>query len=235
MTRRSSRRERSTAWATPAVIQCSSSKRSRARSSAKRTSCAWKTTTTAYPRPAAAEPSPCPAAGLSRPADIHPCPHPIRRAACAARTPCATTSEVIIMKCLVTGGAGFIGSHLTRALLNEGHDVWVLDDFSTGKRDNIESLPVELVEGDVRDALCVRLATEGMDYVFHLAARASVGRSLRDPLGTHSVNETGTLTVLDACLRAGVKRVVYAASSSAYGNLATLPKREDAKPAPASP
>jgi len=139
------------------------------------------------------------------------------------------------MKCLVTGGAGFIGSHLTRALLNEGHEVWVLDDFSTGKRDNIDGLPIELVEGDVRDAARVRLAVQGMDYVFHLAALASVGRSLRDPLTTHSVNETGTLTVLDACLKARVKRVVYAASSSAYGNLATLPKREDAKAAPASP
>ena len=85
------------------------------------------------------------------------------------------------MKCLVTGGAGFIGSHLTRALLNEGHDVWVLDDFSTGKRDNVEGLPIELVEGDVRDGVCVRLAVQDMDYVFHLAALASVGRSLRDP------------------------------------------------------
>ena len=139
------------------------------------------------------------------------------------------------MKCLVTGGAGFIGSHLTRALLNEGHDVSVLDDFSTGKRDNIEGLPLELIEGDVRDGVRVRLAVQGMDYVFHLAALASVGRSLRDPLATHSVNETGTLTVLDASLKARVKRVVYAASSSAYGNLAALPKREDAKPAPASP
>lgn len=139
------------------------------------------------------------------------------------------------MKCLVTGGAGFIGSHLTRALLKDGHDVSVLDDFSTGKRDNIDSLPVGLVEGDVRDAECARFAVQGMDYVFHLAALASVGRSLRDPLTTHSVNETGTLTVLDASLKARVKRVVYAASSSAYGNLATLPKREDAKPAPASP
>ncbi|MGE5624328.1 MAG: SDR family oxidoreductase [Bacillota bacterium] len=139
------------------------------------------------------------------------------------------------MKCLITGGAGFIGSHLARALLHQSHDVWVLDDFSTGKRDNVASLPVELLEGDVRDPGCVWRAVEGMDHVFHLAALASVGRSLRDPLATHAVNETGTLNVLDASRRAGVKRVVYAASSSAYGNLATLPKCEDAKPAPASP
>jgi UDP-glucose 4-epimerase len=113
--------------------------------------------------------------------------------------------------------------------------VRVLDDFSTGKRENIESLPIELLEGDVRDAGRVRTAVQGMDHVFHLAALASVGRSLRDPLTTHSVNETGTLTVLEASRKAGVRRVVYAASSSAYGNSQAMPKREDAKPAPASP
>ncbi|HEX2667204.1 MAG TPA: SDR family oxidoreductase [Gammaproteobacteria bacterium] len=139
------------------------------------------------------------------------------------------------MKCLVTGGAGFIGSHLTRGLLHQGHDVWVLDNLSTGKRENIESLPIEFIEGDVRDAEQVRQAVQGVDFVFHLAALASVGRSLKDPLATHAVNETGTLTVLDAARKAKVKRVVYAASSSAYGNAVALPKREDAKPAPASP
>ena len=139
------------------------------------------------------------------------------------------------MKCLVTGGAGFIGSHLVRALLQRGHAVRVLDDLSTGNRDNIENLPVEFIEGDIRDADQVQATVQGMDYVFHLAALASVGRSLRDPLATHAVNETGTLTVLDASLKSRVKRVVYAASSSAYGNVQALPKREDAKPAPASP
>ena len=139
------------------------------------------------------------------------------------------------MKCLVTGGAGFIGSHLTRGLLHQGHDVWVLDNLSTGKRENIESLPIEFIEGDVRDRETVRKAVQGMDYVFHLAALASVGRSLKDPLTTHAVNETGTLTVLDAARKAGVKRVVFAASSSAYGNAVALPKREDATPAPLSP
>lgn len=140
------------------------------------------------------------------------------------------------MKCLVTGGAGFIGSHLVRALLYRGHDVRVLDNYSTGKQENIEGLRVETVEGDVRDYFAVQDAMGGMEYVFHLAALASVGRSIRDPLTTHSVNETGTLTVLEAAHKAAVKRVVYAASSSAYGNPPLqMPKREFAKPEPASP
>ena len=139
------------------------------------------------------------------------------------------------MKCLVTGGAGFIGSHLVRALLHKGHDVRVLDNYSTGKPGNIETLPLEMFEGDVRDPRQVQDAVGGMDYVFHLAALASVGRSIRDPLTTHSVNETGTLTVLEAARKADVRRVVYAASSSAYGNSPLLPKCEVAKPAPASP
>ena len=139
------------------------------------------------------------------------------------------------MKCLVTGGAGFIGSHLVRALLHKGYEVRVLDNYSTGKQENIEALPVEVLEGDVRDYFLVQHAVQDMDYVFHLAALASVGRSIRDPLTTHSVNETGTLTVLEGARKAGVKRVVYAASSSAYGNSPLLPKCETAKPAPASP
>ncbi len=139
------------------------------------------------------------------------------------------------MKCLVTGGAGFIGSHLVRALLHQGHDVSVLDDLSTGKRENVESLPVEFIEGDVRDHRRVRKAVQDVEVVFHLAALASVGRSLHDPITSHAVNSTGTLTVLDAAHKAGVRRVVYAASSSAYGNAPELPKREDARPAPASP
>src|SRR5690242_4194267 len=139
------------------------------------------------------------------------------------------------MKCLVTGGAGFIGSHLVRALLQKGHEVRVLDNYSTGKQENIEGLPVEVIEGDVRDYFLVQHAVQDVDYVFHLAALASVGRSIRDPLTTHSVNETGTLTVLEGARKAGVKRVVYAASSSAYGNSPLLPKCETAKPEPASP
>lgn len=139
------------------------------------------------------------------------------------------------MKCLVTGGAGFIGSHLVRALLARGDDVVVLDNFSTGKRENLDGLEVSIFEGDVRDGDSVQKALWGVDRVFHLAALASVARSIRDPVSTHTVNETGTLLVLENAKNAGVSRVVYAASSSAYGNIEQLPKRESAKPCPASP
>lgn len=139
------------------------------------------------------------------------------------------------MKCLVTGGAGFIGSHLARALLHQGHEVKILDNFVTGKRENVEDLPVEILEMDVRNSAAVKRAVLGVEYVFHLAALASVSRSIDDPLVTHTVNETGTLLLLDAARRAGVKRVVYVGSSSAYGNSASLLKQETAKPAPASP
>lgn len=139
------------------------------------------------------------------------------------------------MKCLVTGGAGFIGSHLVRALLEHDHSVRVLDDFSTGSRHNIHGLPLEIREASVCDPAAVGAALRDVHWVFHLAALASVTRSLRDPLGTHAVNATGTLVLLDACRAAGVKRIVYAASSSAYGNSRTLPKSESMKPTPASP
>lgn len=139
------------------------------------------------------------------------------------------------MRCLVTGGAGFIGSHLVRELLQLGHSVRVLDDFSTGSQQNLHDLPVEVREASVCDSAQVHAAVQGMDWVFHLAALASVARSLRDPLRTHAVNVTGTLVLLDACRTAGVKRVVYAASSSAYGNRRALPKRETMTPVPASP
>lgn len=139
------------------------------------------------------------------------------------------------MKCLVTGGAGFIGSHLVQGLLKRKHEVRVLDDFSTGKRENVAHLPVELVEGDVRDERAVAAAVRDVDYVFHLAALGSVARSVEDPMTTHTVNESGTLRILCASREAGVRRVVLASSSSIYGNVPALPKRESAKPAPASP
>jgi len=121
--------------------------------------------------------------------------------------------------CLVTGGAGFIGSHLVEALTAEGRPIRVLDDFSTGLRSNLEHIQPapEAVEGDLSDPEAVRRAVQGADVVFHLGAIASVQRSVEEPDLTHRVCATGTLHVLDAARRAGVRRVVLAASSSAYG------------------
>jgi UDP-glucose 4-epimerase len=120
---------------------------------------------------------------------------------------------------LVTGGAGFIGSHLVESLVRQGRRVRVLDDFSTGLRANVDQLrpSAEIMAGDVADAAAVEQAMKEVEVVFHLAALASVQRSVEAPLDTHRVCATGTLQVLDAARRAGVRRVVYAASSSAYG------------------
>jgi len=138
---------------------------------------------------------------------------------------------------LVTGGAGFIGSHIVDALLAEGHRVRVLDNFSTGKRENVAHVldQIELIEGDARDPEAVRRSVEGVQYVLHQAALPSVPRSIKDPLTTHEVNATGTLNVLIAARDAGVKRLVYASSSSVYGDTPELPKREDMTPRPKSP
>jgi UDP-glucose 4-epimerase len=121
--------------------------------------------------------------------------------------------------CLVTGGAGFIGSHLVESLIRQGRRVRVLDDFSTGLRDNLAHLQPapEILDGDVADSAAVARATARVSVVFHLAALASVQRSVEAPAETHRVCASGTLNVLDAARRAGVRRVVYAASSSAYG------------------
>ena len=139
--------------------------------------------------------------------------------------------------CLVTGGAGFIGSHLVEALVASGHLVRVFDNFSTGAVANLDSVldRAEVMEGDVTDAEAVRRATRGAEVVFHQAALASVPRSVADPLATHAACATGTLNVLLAAREAGVRRVVYAASSSAYGGLAKLPKSEDDPTLPLSP
>lgn len=118
---------------------------------------------------------------------------------------------------LVTGGAGFIGSHLVDALLSAGRPVRVLDDFSTGLRGNLAGRSVDLIEGSLTDADCVRRAVTGVHTIFHLGALASVARSVEMPLISHAACATGTLQVLDAARRLGVKRVIYAASSSAYG------------------
>ncbi|MBM4033202.1 MAG: SDR family oxidoreductase [Planctomycetes bacterium] len=140
-------------------------------------------------------------------------------------------------RCLVTGGAGFIGSSVARALAERGDMVRVLDDFSTGLRGNLAGLEgkVELVEGSVADAAAARQAVGGVEVVFHQAALASVPRSIDDPLSTHTANATGALVLLLAARDAGVRRVVFAGSSSAYGDQPELPKLEAMRPRPLSP
>ncbi len=141
------------------------------------------------------------------------------------------------MKALVTGGAGFIGSNLVRALLARGDDVRVLDNFSTGNRSNLAELlgEVELVEGELRSYERVHNAVRGVEVVFHLGALGSVPRSVQDPLTSGAVNVEGALNVLLAARDEGVRRVVYASSSSIYGNQAELPLRETMAPDPISP
>jgi UDP-glucose 4-epimerase len=139
--------------------------------------------------------------------------------------------------CLVTGGAGFIGSHLTEALVAGGYPVRVLDDFSTGDPANLARVrpQIELLKGDVGNFQMVREAMRDVEVVFHQAALPSVPRSVADPLSTHHACATGTLNVLMAAREAEVRRVVYAASSSAYGNSERLPKRESDPTGPLSP
>jgi len=145
------------------------------------------------------------------------------------------------MEYLVTGGAGFIGSNLAAALLAAGHRVRVLDNFITGKRENLAGLSetygdaYELVEGDLRDASATRRAVEGAGYILHQGALPSVPRSVADPVLTNEINVGGTLSLLVAARDAGVRRVVFAASSSAYGDTPELPKRESMTPNPKSP
>jgi UDP-glucose 4-epimerase len=137
---------------------------------------------------------------------------------------------------LVTGGAGFIGSHLSEELVRRGHRVRVADSLITGKRHNLDHLPtVEFLEGDLADLDVARRAVEGVDYVLQQAAIPSVPRSVNDPITSHRANTTAAVNVLVAARDAGVKRLVYAGSSSAYGDTPTLPKREDMPPDPLSP
>ncbi|MFQ5465985.1 MAG: NAD-dependent epimerase/dehydratase family protein, partial [Thermodesulfobacteriota bacterium] len=138
---------------------------------------------------------------------------------------------------LVTGGAGFIGSNLCEKLAAGGHGVRVLDDLSTGLVENLRGLEgsVELVRGDIRDRATAREAVRGMDFVIHLAALGSVPRSVEDPETTHDVNATGTLVMLNAAREAGVRRFVYASSSSVYGDTPVLPKIETMDANPQSP
>ncbi len=138
------------------------------------------------------------------------------------------------MRVLVTGGAGFIGSNIADAFVGTGHDVRVLDDLSTGFLENVPA-QAELIEGEVADGAAVAKAVDGVELVFHLAAHRAVLRSVEDPLATDTANVHGTLTVLKAAADAGVRRVVYASSSSVYGADPPMPTPESAPPRPRSP
>ena len=140
------------------------------------------------------------------------------------------------MTILVTGGAGFIGSHLVERLLSEGHRVRVLDNLSTGKRENLPRHPaLELQVGDIRDDATVRRAVKGVTANYHLAAVASVQASIDDPIGTHGANLVGTLQLLEAGRHAGVTRFLYASSAAIYGDTSMVPVAETTTPRPLSP
>jgi len=142
-------------------------------------------------------------------------------------------------KVIVTGGAGFIGSHLAEELTNRGYSVVILDDLSSGKMENITDLltreNVEFIQGSITDVSLLHQLFQGVHYVFHLAAIPSVPRSIENPSASHQVNTTGTLNVLLSARDSGVKKVVYASSSSVYGDTGTAAKREDMMPNPQSP
>jgi len=145
----------------------------------------------------------------------------------------------IARKVVVTGGAGFIGSHLAEELVNRGYHVVILDDLSTGKRENIEALlkgeDVKFIQGSITDLRLLQGLFQNVDYVFHQAAIPSVPRSIENPTTSHEANITGTLNVLLAARDNGVGKVIYASSCAIYGNTQTLPIREDAPPHPLSP
>ncbi len=141
------------------------------------------------------------------------------------------------MKYLITGGAGFIGSNTAEMLVKDGHSVRILDNFSSGKKTNLQDIKgdIELIEGDIRDSLAVARAVDEIDYVLHLAAMPSVPKSISDPLSSNEINITGTLTVMEAARRADVKKFVLASSAAIYGDSPELPKRENMLPNPLSP
>ena len=141
------------------------------------------------------------------------------------------------MRCVVTGGAGFIGSHLADALMARGDTVRIVDDFSTGRRENLQAIrpAFELLEGDCADPSVAERAVAGAEVVFHQAAIPSVPRSWADPVATERANVGATVALLEACRKAGVRRLVMAASSAAYGETPTLPKVESMEPSPQSP
>lgn len=139
--------------------------------------------------------------------------------------------------CLVTGGAGFIGSHLVEALVNKGNKVCVLDNFSYGSMSNLRSVEskVNVIKGDICNEEILKTALKGVDYVFHHAALRSVAKSVKDPVKANKVNVEGTIQLLLSARRAKVKRVVFASSSSVYGDLEQFPQKEDQLPSPVSP
>ena len=141
------------------------------------------------------------------------------------------------MRYLVTGGAGFIGSNIVEELLKRNYSVRVLDNFSTGKRENLKEFQkdIELIEGDIRSFHIVQKAVKGIDVIFHEAALPSVPRSINDPITSNEVNVVGTLNILEAAKEQGAKRIVYASSSSVYGDNPELPKHEGMMPNPLSP
>jgi UDP-glucose 4-epimerase len=140
-------------------------------------------------------------------------------------------------RALVTGGAGFIGSHLVEKLVASRCQVSVLDDLSSGKRANLDALArrIRFIQGDIRDSAALKAAAAGCEVIFHLAAVVSVPKTTEDPLGSAAVNETGSLQVLEAARAARARRVVFASSSAVYGDEPTLPKREDMPPRPLTP
>ena len=141
------------------------------------------------------------------------------------------------MRALVTGGAGFIGSHVVEALLRRGDTVRVLDNFSTGKRENLKPLQkdVEVIEGDLREATAVKEAVKNVDFIFHLAAFISVPQSMSDPETCFAINVGGTVSLLEAARRAGVRKVVISSSTAVYGDTSVFPTTEETPLAPLSP
>ncbi len=139
------------------------------------------------------------------------------------------------MKCLITGGAGFLGSHIAHELAKDGREIRVLDNFSSGSRDNLSGLDAELVDGDIRDTDALARACRGIDCIFHMAAFVSVFESVRQPRLTHEINSGGTFNVLEAAREADVRRVILASSAAVYGNNPASPKTEDMPLSPESP
>src|SRR3989475_3773468 len=141
------------------------------------------------------------------------------------------------LRCLVTGGAGFIGSHVAERLVGLGHQVRVVDNLSTGDEANLAGLDgeIEFLRGDLCEARVCRQAVAGIDVVFHVAALPSVPRSLKDPWASHDANVNATMRLLEACREAKVERIVLSSSSSVYGDTAALPKTEAVEPLPRSP